>query len=160
SSPNTRLYIARCLHQLGRNAEALLEYQHAAAEAADRAVSESRYAATRDAARSEAATIEPLVGRLLIHADEPPEGLVVTADGNAVPSALLGLAAPSDPHEVVVSARAPGYMPFEQRVSVQAGQETEVQIRLERAASVSSAPPPVQMVTVREGGTVRLAGFV
>ena len=36
NSPNTQLYIARCLRGLGRNAEALGEFQRAAAEAADR----------------------------------------------------------------------------------------------------------------------------
>ncbi|MEI8255118.1 MAG: hypothetical protein WCJ30_05535, partial [Deltaproteobacteria bacterium] len=90
-SPNTRLYLARCFHELGRNAEALLEYRHAAAEAADRANTESRYAATRDAARDEASRIEPLVGRLTLHVTSPPEGLTITADGQAVPAQMLGV---------------------------------------------------------------------
>jgi tetratricopeptide (TPR) repeat protein len=46
-SPNTRLYIARCLRGLNRLGDAYIEFQRAAAEAADRSVNEPRYAASR-----------------------------------------------------------------------------------------------------------------
>jgi hypothetical protein len=175
-SPNTRLYIARCLHQLGRNAEALLEYQHAAAEAADRAGSEARYAATRDAARSESSSIEPLVGHVTIRVNDAPSDLVVTVDGHEISSALVGLAAPFDPRTYRIAARAPGYRATEREVTVTAGQASEVTLGLERDpnavvdahAQPSSAPlapmtRPIEaprMVTVREGGGARVAGAV
>ena len=172
-SPNTRLYIARCLHNLGRNAEALLEYRHAAAEAADRAVNEPRYAATRDVARTEAAAIESSVGQLTIRIEHAPSDLVVLVDGAPVSAALVGIAAPFDPRTYRISARANGFIAREQTVTVQAGRNSDVSIALERdpnarvavvtpstsSAPPSAAPPAVQMVTVREGGAVRLAGI-
>ena len=45
-SPNTRLMIARTLRNLGRLAEAVVEYDLAAREATDRAQTEARFDAT------------------------------------------------------------------------------------------------------------------
>lgn len=163
-SPNTRLYIARCLHELGRNAEALLEYQHAAAEAADRSNAESRYAATRDAAREEASHIEPLVGRLALHLSAPIEGVTITADGQPVPRQMVDVPAPFDPHGVRLVVQAPGYRPSEQTVTIQAGHVTELTVHLDRLPGsrrlTASAAPATRMVTVRTGGEVRLVGLV
>ncbi len=164
-SPNTRLYLARCLHELGRNAEALVEYRRAAAEAADRANTESRYAATRDAARDEASQLEPLVGRLTLHIPNPPAGLAITADGQAVPTQMVDVPTPFDPRGVRLVVRAPGHRPFEQVVTIEGGHDAELTVRLERIPGepvAASSPPPVmtRTVTVRTGGVVRLAGFV
>lgn len=168
-SPNTRLYIARCLHNLNRNAEAVIEYQRAAAEAADRAVSEPRYATTRDTARSESSQLEPLLGRLTIHVPNAPEGTTVTAGGNAVPSALFDVPTPSDPRTVEVTASAPGYLPYRGSAVVAAGATAEVTVALrpdpnahrETSVTASIAPPPLvpRTVTVRQGGGVRMAGI-
>jgi hypothetical protein len=49
ASPNTRLYVARCLRELGRLAPAYVEYQHTA----DDAKSDARYDKTRAAAIEE-----------------------------------------------------------------------------------------------------------
>lgn len=170
SSPNTRLYIARCLHGLDRNAEAVIEYQRAGAEAADRATSEPRYATTRDTARAEVAVLEPLLGRLVIHVPNAPAGTIVTAGGTQVPGALYGVPTPSDPHPVEIVANAPGYLPFRARASVSPGATSDVTVVLRpdpaaaRVASLSSrvpssAPPPARRVSVRQGGSVRLAGL-
>ncbi len=168
SSPNTRLYIARCLHGLNRNADAVIEYQRAGAEAADRAASEPRYAATRDTARAESSLLEPLLGRLVIHVPNAPEGTNVTAGGTPVPSALFDVSTPSDPRAVEVVANAPGYLPFRAQATVATGATAEVTVVLQRdpaalRASASSAPPPApvreRMVTVRQGGSVRYAGI-
>jgi hypothetical protein len=168
-SPNTRLYLARCLHNLNRNAEALIEYQRAGAEAADRAAREPRYGATRDTARSEASQIEPQVGRLVIHVSNAPDGMTVNAGGTEVPSALYDVPSPYDPRAVEVVAQAPGYLPFRTQANVTAGGTAEVTIALQRdpnaarAEVTSSAPPagppPPRMITVREGGGLRFAGI-
>ena len=165
-SPNTRLYIARCLHNLHRNAEAVIEYQRAAAEAADRAATEPRYGATRDTARTEAAQLEPLLGRLAVQMQNPPTGLEITVGGLALSTALLGVPTPRDPGSIEIVARAPGFLEFRQSVTVQVGQTGEVVLQLApdpnavvAPPEASGAPPPVRMITVREGGGARIVGI-
>lgn len=165
SSPNTRLYIARCLHNLHRNAEALLEYQRAGAEAADRAAREPRYQNTRDTAREEAAVLEPLLGRLVLHLGNPPQGLEVRLGDRVVPPVLFGVPAPVDVGELEVRASAPGYLAFQRRVTVTSGATTELQVTLspdpaaqrEELSRARSGQPP-RMVEVQTGGALRWVG--
>lgn len=164
SSPNTRLYIARCLHELGRNAEALTEYRRAAAEAADRAAGERRYAITRDTARAEGARVEPMVGQLIVHAAGVPPGATITVAGNAVPTALYDVPAPMDPGAIEVSGSAPGYLPFHTTTAVAAGTSVEVTVALRRGPStVRHAPAPIvvsrPVVVVSRGVDPRVVGI-
>lgn len=164
-SPNTRLYIARCLHELHRNAEAYIEYQRAAAEASDRATNEPRYAATRDTARSESAALQPLLGNLLVRVPNAPDGTEVTVDGAQIPSAGWGIATPFDPHAVEVRGHAPGHLPFSQRITIQQGQTAEVTVEMRpepthpTTAATTAAATTVRTERVREGGGIRLAGI-
>src|SRR5689334_2876510 len=54
-SPNARLYVARCLRELGRTAEAYDEMATTVRDATQRAEAETKYAPTRDAAAAEMA---------------------------------------------------------------------------------------------------------
>jgi hypothetical protein len=174
ASPNTRLYIARCLRGLGRSAEAYMEFQRAAGEAADRAQSEPRYTATRDVARQEMDALRPQIGSLTLHARHAPDGLEVQVAGSAVSSATFDVAMPTTPGSIEVTATAPGRLPFRQAVEVRAGATTELSIELRvdpnyvapRQTNTNnqdaerSQPPPERMVRVSEGGGVRIGGFV
>lgn len=184
-SPNTRLYIARCLRELGRLGEAFIEFQRAAAEAADRSSSEPRYAATRDAARQDMEAIRPRIGNLTLRAPRAPEGLVVRVGDTVVPNAMLDVPVPTTPGTIVVTASATGRLPFRQEITVRAGANAEQSIELRPdpnyvAPAVgsgnngnngngngangrdgeSATPPPPRMVRVTEGGGVRIAGIV
>ena len=173
-SPNTRLYIARCLHELGRNAEALIEFRRAAAEAADRVASEPRYGVTRDTARSEASAVETRVGAVTVNVADVPEGASVAINGVPVAPAGWGVATPFDPGDAEVTATAPGRVAFRQQVTVHVGETAVVNVELPvdvaaqqaQQASVSPSPAPVEQIaptptthTVRQGGMLRLAGI-
>jgi hypothetical protein len=178
ASPNTRLYIARCLRGLGRSAEAYMEFQRAAGEAADRAQSEPRYTATRDVARQEMDALRPQIGSLTLHARHAPDGLDVRVAGAAVSSATFDVAMPTTPGTIEITATAPGRLPFRQEVEVRAGATTELSVELRvdpnyvapgpngtnnqdaQRDRERSQPPPVRMVRVSEGGGVRIGGFV
>jgi hypothetical protein len=180
ASPNTRLYIARCLRELGRFAEAYVEFLRAAGEASDRATSEPRYAATRDTARTEASALTSRFGRLTVRVPHPPEGVSVTVGGAAVPSAGWDVPTPVDPGTVEIVATAPGRQAFRERVEVRAGQDVETTIELpidpnatvpvatpapaplpapEGRAPAPSVPVPPRTERVVTGGGVRVAGF-
>lgn len=184
-SPNTRLYIARSLREMGRLAEAYTEFQRAAAEAADRARTEPRYAATRDAARAEGSALEARVGRLVLYVPDAPEGTSVTVNGVVVPGAAWGVPMPIDPGRVEITATAPGRLPFRSEVEVHAGQTAEASVNLAPAPSagrnevpqgsatnsdaerppsgeIAEEPPSPRTVLVRRevGGSVRTVGIV
>jgi tetratricopeptide (TPR) repeat protein len=180
-SPNTRLYIARCLRELGQLGEAYIEFQRAAAEAADRSQSEPRYAATRDAARQDMEALRPRIGQLTLRAPHAPEGLEVRVGGVLVPTAMLDVPTPTTPGVLEITATAPGRIAYRQQVTVRAGATTEQAIELRvdpnyvppsnrnasRGDSNGAGPdseraPPAQprLVPVTEGGGVRIGGLV
>lgn len=155
ASPNTRLYIARCLRELNRLAEASLEFSRASAEASDRANSEPRYAATRDAARTEGAALQPRLGRLSVRVPHAPPNVQVLVGGHPLPSAGWDVPTPVDPGEVEISATAPGRLPFHTRVTVQPGVETgaTVELAVDPGSSGLATPPTLANSGTPNSGT-------
>lgn len=145
-SPNTRLMIARTLRNSDRLAEALMEYELAAREAADRARADPRYEPTRVAAEQERDAIRDRVGHVRLSFDAEIDGLVVRLGRRSIPAGALTLAVPVDVGEVVVTASAPGHARVERRVTVAAGEETVVAIEL--TPLVEAAAPAVAPETI------------
>jgi tetratricopeptide (TPR) repeat protein len=58
-SPNSELYVARCLRAMGRTEEAIAAYEHAVELGRARAESDPKYADTYRVARSELAVLKP-----------------------------------------------------------------------------------------------------
>ena len=141
-SPNSRLYIARCLRKLNKLGSAYTHFQLAAKQAQDRIVTtnERRYAATRDAALAEGAEIEAEVPRLTIAvAPAAPEGIVVTKNGAVVPRETWGMPVETDPGDVLVEARAPRCTPVRERITLHAGEQRQVTLRLSRVPTARLA---------------------
>lgn len=125
-SPNTRLYVARSLRELGRIDEAMSEYERAMREAADRANSDPRYVATRDAAHAEMVALEPRVGRVIITLDQPPANVVVRVNQREIPAAGLGVPMPVLPGHVEVRVQARGFVDDRRELELGAGQQASV----------------------------------
>lgn len=131
-SPNSRLYVGRCYKALGKVASAYTSLRMAAREAQDRVVAtgEKRYAATRDAANSEAAEIEPKVPRLTLAVPSGvPVGFVVKVNGSELPRAAWGVAVETDPGDVVVEAGGPRVVPFVDRFHLAVAEQHRVDVR-------------------------------
>ncbi len=114
-SPNSLLYIGRCYRETGKLASAYVTFRRSAREAQDRltATLEKRYAATRDAATSEAAELEARVPRLVIAVPSGlPRDFLVTLDGKPVSPESWGLAVETDPGPMVVEAQGSRMIPF------------------------------------------------
>jgi len=146
-SPNTRLYLARCLRELGRLDEALPEFERAVREASDRAHLDPRYAQTRDAAQAELAQVEPRVGRLTLTVPDVPEGATIRVNQRVVPVAALGIAMPVMPGAVAIRIEAPGFEPEQRQAEVTAGHEATVGVALRRLPPVEA--PAEASVLVR-----------
>jgi hypothetical protein len=132
NSPNTRLYIARCLRELGRFDESVLEFERTAREAGDRAATDPRYATTRDVANSELTAVRPRVGRLTVTVPDMPANAVVRVNGRDMPREGVGVAVPVLPGHVTVTVEAPEFFPEERQTDVLAGAEATVGVRLRR----------------------------
>jgi hypothetical protein len=128
ASPNTRLYIARCLLGLDRLPEATMEFERVVGEAGERANSEPRYAPTRDTARAELASVERRVARVSVVVTGAPSGTRVRVAGREIPPAALGLPVVVVPGRVAVEIDAPGRAPIERLVSVAAGGRASVTV--------------------------------
>lgn len=142
-SPNTRLYLARCLRELGRFDEAVPEFERAAHEAGDRAAREPRYRQTRDAAQAELAQAEARVGRLTLTVTDVPANATVRVNAREVPVAALGIAIPVMPGAVAVVVEAPGFEREERQVDVAVGREATLGIALRALPAVAASAPVV-----------------
>jgi hypothetical protein len=127
-SPNARLYLARTLRRSGQLADAYNEFRRAAQEADQRASTEPRYAATRDAARDEASTLVGSVAFVTMVVSEPPPGAEVRIGDQRTGPAIWGRPLARMPGRVVIETRAPGAQPTRVEVELIAGQDTRVRL--------------------------------
>jgi len=167
-SPNARLYLARCLRELGQLAEAYDEMHATMREATTKAEGDSKYAPTRDSAAAEVALLEPKVGRLVI-AWTGPTPKRVTLNGKPVAAAELGGPITVMPGlQMIVVVPSQG-APVRQEARVDGGQARTVTVSPAAAATATgpSANNPVDAASSQgpaeskgSGGEVRIAGGV
>ncbi|MBI5517206.1 MAG: hypothetical protein HY909_25730 [Deltaproteobacteria bacterium] len=148
ASPNTRLYVARCLRELNRFDEAVPEFERTVREAADRAATDPRYAATREAAQNELRSIEPRIGRVTLTVPEVPAGAHVRIAGREVPVAALGVSVPVLPGHVDVVVECEGYLTETRGLELAAGADERLTVTLRRNPALEGhretpwTPPP------------------
>jgi len=159
-SPNARLYVARCLKQVGRIAEAYEQMRATTREARTLAATESRYVATRNAAAAELAIIEPMVGRLLVRLVERPNGLTLKLNDRQI--ALTALAKPLGvaPGRYTLVAQAAGRSPLTLEGRIGADELATIDVNWNEAKSdrPSTEEPSPPMGNLRIGGIV-VGGF-
>lgn len=132
SSPNSRLYRARCLREMGELVSAHAEYASAVLEAGERAVTEPRYAATQRAATEERAALRQRLAFVVVTmpAEVPAASLYVGS--KVVASAAWGHELALAPGRVEVRAEAPGRRAFALEVDLHAGKTRRITIDLSR----------------------------
>jgi hypothetical protein len=133
----TLLYLGDCYEKTGRTASAWAAFREASSWAdAEGQQNRSRIAKVR---------AEALSSRLVtLRLDVAPEnltldGFVLTRNGSAVPAPTFGIQVPVDPGDQVLSATAPGHLPYETTVAVTAVSKT-VSIPPLSAAPVAAVP--------------------
>jgi tetratricopeptide (TPR) repeat protein len=138
----TVLNLADCYEKAGRTASAWSTFVEAAAKA-----QKSGHPDAERVAKERARTLERRLAKLTITvtaAEAEPE-LEVLRDGVSVGPAEFGLPIPVDPGAHTVSARAPGYKPWETRITVAGATSASAVVpELEKAPVVAAAPAPNQ----------------
>jgi hypothetical protein len=160
-SPNARLYVGRCLRALGRVVEAYDAMYATTREATKRAEADPKYGPTRDAAASELALLEPLVGKVVI-AWSGAKSAAITLDGKAVAAEKVGEPVTVMPGEHVVVVTPPGGKAIEQKILVEGGQSRMVTIGPEGGTGPGKpgeGEPSPEPAAESSGGVVRMAGY-
>jgi hypothetical protein len=134
-SPNARIYVARCLRELGRPLEAHEQMSRTLRESIELAQKEERYARTRDTAAAELALIESKLGKVIVVLDKKLEGASVTIAGRALAVERLGVPVAVEPGKLAIRASGAGD-PVEQQLEIAAGQ----------TKTVTLAPPDAPVV--------------
>ncbi|HEU4407869.1 MAG TPA: hypothetical protein VFS43_21590 [Polyangiaceae bacterium] len=160
----TKLYLADCYEQIGRNASAWSNFLKAAASARARGQAERERVAL-----ARASALEPQLSKIgVVVASESAAlaGLSVRRDGESLPASQWGAFVPVDPGLHTVEASAPGRRPFAQRVLVAAGAaRVQVLVPLLAPASAPAPAPPApaagrgRVIAALALGSVGVAGL-
>ena len=136
-TPQVRFHIATCEEKLGRLVTALGGYQLAFADA-DKVGADFKTEVEGAVRRLEAS-----IPKLLIERGMGAEAAEIELDGVALGATSVGVAVPLDPGPHSVFAKAPGYLPFSQTISI--GRDEAKTVNIARAlAPVEVAPPRSQ----------------
>ena len=134
-TPQVRFHIATCEEKLGRLVTALGGYQLAFADA-DKVGADFKTEVEAAVTRLEAS-----IPKLLIERGVGAEAAEIQLDGVALGATSIGVPVPLDPGPHSVSAKAPGYLPFSQTVSI--GQNEA------KTVNISLSPEPVEVLPPR-----------
>lgn len=136
-SPNSRLMMARCLRELGHNAEAYREYDAATADAARGG---DRYRSSGEAAAEERDELKPKIAFLTVRVRGAEPGVTVRVGDVKLADADVGVPVPFEPAAVVVTAESSDGASARSNVTLAAGATSEVE--LEPVKPVEAKPPP------------------
>jgi hypothetical protein len=165
-SPNSHLYIARCLAQLGQTRAAWLEFDRTAAEATNGG---PKYAQTHDSALQERDDLSSRLALVAIVVQGADPSASVRVGSYDLPPDRIGQPFPIDPGQVDVVMQAPGRPPVVQTITLRAGERRDVIVAPPAApvgpvAAVAEAPAPRRLNGLRVGavvaGAVGVAGFI
>jgi len=126
ASPNSHLYIARCLADMGRRGEAYLEYEKVIEEATERAKTEERYAPTRDQAKTERDDVGAKIALVTVNVANADPGTTVKIGETEVPQAQWGKPFPVEPGTVEASAQSGGQSIGQQTLTLAAGDKRDL----------------------------------
>ncbi len=144
-SPNSQLYIARCMVELGHLLEGLEEYKNLIVLVSEQD-DPAHYAETQKAATTERAELRKRLAWVRVTIPHRPSDLMLNVAGKRIAPSALGQLIYVLPGAVDVFASAPGYPRFSQRLHLTKGQMAEVAIvwapPLATPAVEPEKPPP------------------
>lgn len=130
TSPNTRLYEARCLVELGRLADAYRALSDVVASVSEMGDGAKRYAKTREAARTEQADLARRLAFVHVTAHNTTTATRLFINGREIPRAAWSLPVAATPGSIEVALRTPNGTQHRKRVLVAAGRTREVVLDL------------------------------
>lgn len=155
-SPNSRLYVARCLAESGELLAAHEEYKRLIVQVSEEATPE-KYAETQKAATQERSRLRSRLSWLHISIPHQIPGVVVTLAGQQLSQQDLAEDIYLLPGPIDLHATAPGYASFSQRLYLQAGQAAQVAIVWPEPVAIARPPPPAKVERPHANSVLPLA---
>lgn len=141
-SPNSSLYIARCMAELGQVKEAHAQFRKTVAEAEARVGAEPKYQPTLDTARRELEELNNRLSFVTIQVRNPQPGTTLRIGTQNIPREQWGQPIMVDPGSVDVVLETPGAAPIVQRHSLRGGERKTVDISPQSVNVGGNLPPP------------------
>lgn len=140
ASPNSQIYIARCLAGTGDNVAAYLEFEALIADVDAR--KDPKYQQTRDSAVQERDEVAAKIALVTVTVANPSPDTRVSVGSKDVPADRWGKPIPVQPGKIEVSLTAPPAPPQTQSVELTAGQKRAVALDAKPATAGGSTPEP------------------
>jgi len=153
-SPNSHLYIARCLAAMGEAQKAWLEFDKVSEEAAARAATEEKYAPTRDSANVERDELGRKLGLVTVDVVRPERGSMVHVGTWAVPQDRWSRPFPVDPGTHEVRLETPKRPLVKTTITIRGGERRPVQLDVGGGLAAGKSPPSRMRLT-----PLRIAGY-
>jgi hypothetical protein len=145
ASPNTRLYVGRCLRELGRTVAAYAELGRAAVEAKELLRDDARYEKAAQAANDERAALAPKLGFVEVRVTHATPETTLKVASDAVRRGGWEEPVPVVPGTSTIVVETPGHAAIQQQIVVAAGEHKSVEIDAAPAGSAdvsaTTAPP-------------------
>ena len=151
-SPNTRLYLGRCLRALGRYGEAWQELSRAATEANARRAQEPRFTPTAEAAVAESMALTDRIAYVVVEVPDAPAGTTVMLNGRVLSAEEFNTLLAVDGTTAAVEAIAPGVVPYRGTSQVTAGHQARFVVRFGGASAAVATTESQPMVTLVQSG--------
>lgn len=158
-SPNARLYVARCLRELGKLPEAYDEMATTVREAKQKAETEKKYEQTRDASASELALLSDRVGHVVIAITGAPSGVTVSLNGATLTGERMDTPITVTPGTSHIEVSGPGVETVKRDVEIRGGETKTAAIALTSARTAGDPKDPAQTAG-QKGGMLRIGGIV
>lgn len=165
ASPNSLLYVARSLEQLGQHRAAYAEFGKVIEQAEARAAAEPKYAPTASTARTEQTELAAKLAWLTVHVRGAGESASLRVGGELIARDAWQQPLAVDPGQVTLVVDAPPNPSVSQTVTVQAGDKREIDLDASPKPDAAAAPlaPAEQAPAASQSSsssTLRTAAFV
>lgn len=128
SSPNTRLYVARCLREMNKPVQAYNEFGRTLNEARELSRSDSRYEKAAEAAEQEKKALESKIGLVEVQVQNPQPSSTLKVGGTEVTRSGWSDPIAVEPGSTDVVVETPGKPLAKKSVNVTAGSKETVSI--------------------------------
>jgi hypothetical protein len=168
-SPNSHLYMARCMALMGNDRAAYDEFSKVIEEADARAAAEPRYAQTRDSAKTERDEVGGRIALLSVNVIHFDESTTLKLNGDTVPRERWAKPVPLPPGAVEVQVESKSKPPAKLALTMAAGEKKELPFDVlapppgalgntPAASATAVAPPPPSSGGKTNG--MRIASYV
>jgi hypothetical protein len=152
ASPNTRLYIGRCLRDMGRTVAAYVELGRAAVEAKELVHEDTRYEQAATASLEERNQLEPKLGFVEVSVTHAGPDTTLRVSGDEVRRGGWAEPVPVLPGNVELAVETPGHAPVTETIDIKAGEKKQVALdAAAESSAASSSASAASLATPREG---------